>query len=91
MFIIVCYDIASDKRRNKVAKKLKDFGERVQRSVFECILEDEKIKHLIKVITPLLDGEEDTLRIYKICKDCKKKTEIYGFGEITKDVEVYIV
>jgi len=30
-------------------------------------------------------------RIYKICKDCKKKTEIYGFGEITKDVEVYIV
>ena len=48
MFIIVCYDIASDKRRNKVAKKLKDFGERVQRSVFECILEDEKIKQLIK-------------------------------------------
>lgn len=91
MFTIVCYDIVSDKRRNKVAKKLKDFGGRVQKSVFECILDEEKFKKMVNVITPLLDGEEDTLRIYRICNDCKKKTEVYGFGEITEDVEVYVV
>lgn len=91
MFIVVSYDIVEDKRRNKIAKKLKDFGERVQKSVFECNLDEEKIKELIKVVTPLIDEEEDTLRIYKICESCKNKIEIYGSGVITEDVEVYII
>jgi CRISPR-associated protein Cas2 len=91
MFVIVSYDVSEDKRRNKIAKKLKDFGERVQKSVFECNLDEEKIKQLVKTVVPLLDEEEDTLRIYKVCKECKKKTEIYGNGDLTEDVEVYII
>ena len=36
MHYTVAYDITDDKRRNRVAKILKDFGTRIQYSVFEC-------------------------------------------------------
>ena len=39
MFILVTYDIKDDKKRNKVCNILKDYGNRVQYSVFECYLE----------------------------------------------------
>lgn len=91
MFIAVCYDISDDKKRAKVAHKLKDYGIRVQKSVFECILNEEKLKEMIEIITKDIDEEEDTLRIYQICETCKKKIKIYGFGKLTEDEEVYIV
>jgi len=40
--IVVAYDIIDDKRRNRVAKTMEDYGTRVQYSVFECVLEEEK-------------------------------------------------
>ena len=39
MFYLVSYDIPDTKRRTKLAKTLEDFGDRVQYSVFECILD----------------------------------------------------
>lgn len=42
MFYLVSYDIPETRRRTKLAKILEDFGDRVQYSVFECIL-DEKL------------------------------------------------
>ena len=38
MFYLVSYDIPDDKRKTKLAKTIKDFGDRVQYSVFECLL-----------------------------------------------------
>lgn len=38
MFYLISYDIPDDRRRVRVAKTLKDYGDRVQYSVFECIL-----------------------------------------------------
>jgi CRISPR-associated protein Cas2 len=90
MFLVVSYDISDDKRRLRVAKKLKDFGVRVQFSVFECILEQDKIDEMKQVIAPLL-GEEDSVRIYYLCEACKKKINSYGEVSITEDPVVYIV
>ncbi|MEW6376162.1 MAG: CRISPR-associated endonuclease Cas2, partial [Thermodesulfobacteriota bacterium] len=41
MFYVVSYDIPDDQRRIKIAKILEDFGDRVQYSVFECLLEQD--------------------------------------------------
>lgn len=90
MFIVVTYDIIDDKRRSKIAKRLKDYGIRVQKSVFECLLEEEKIKCMIEKATPLLK-EEDSFRIYCLCESCRKKIKSYGDERITDDPEVYIV
>lgn len=47
MFYIISYDIPDDKRRNRTAKILLDFGKRVQYSVFECILDNALFEKLI--------------------------------------------
>ncbi|OYD13901.1 CRISPR-associated endonuclease Cas2 [candidate division WOR-3 bacterium JGI_Cruoil_03_44_89] len=91
MFTIVSYDITSDRRRVKIANILKDYGERVQYSVFECIIDNEILERMVKRLLKTIDGGEDSLRIYKLCKDCKKKIDVYGTAHVTEDKEVYIV
>jgi len=51
MFYLVSYDIPDDKRRTKLAKTIKDFGDRVQYSVFECLLD----KSLLDKMTDRID------------------------------------
>lgn len=91
MFIVVSYDITSDKRRNKIANILKDYGTRVQYSVFECVLKIEKYKEMVERILKIYNINEDTVRIYHICNSCKKKLKIYGIGEVTEDKEIYTI
>jgi len=78
MFIVVSYDISDDQRRNKLANILKDYGKRVQYSVFECNLENKYIEQLIKETSSIIDWECDSLRIYRLCGECIEKTETYG-------------
>lgn len=91
MFYLVSYDVVDDKRRNKLAKKLKDYGKRVQYSVFECLLNEEKIKELEKAILPFFNQDEDSIRIYGLCQACSKNVKVLGIGDISQDPEVYIV
>ncbi len=77
MKVIVSYDISDDKRRNKISRELLNWGKRVQYSVFECELEPEKIYRMKRRLEYILE-DEDSLRVYVLCADCSKKTEIYG-------------
>ena len=56
---VVTYDIAADKRRDKVAKALLDFGDRVQYSVFLCDLSDRERVRLRARLDPLLHHHHD--------------------------------
>ncbi len=91
MFVVISYDIGSDQRRLKVARTLEDFGERVQYSVFECILQEEDLKRLLQRLQKLIDPAEDSIRIYKICQKCIKEIKILGAGEITREKDLYII
>lgn len=91
MFILVSYDIVDDRRRSKVANALKNYGRRVQYSVFECILERDRIKKMIEVINGLINKQEDSVRIYQLCDTCLRKTKVCGVGKITEDEEMFIV
>lgn len=91
MFFVISYDIADDKRRNKVAKCLENYGCRVQYSVFEIICERELIVKIIKELNEIIDTGKDSIRIYILCKECLESVKILGCGEITRDFEVYIV
>ena len=72
MFYVISYDITDNKRRNKIAKLLEGFGERVQHSVFECEFDDKKKEeYLTKRIEKIMNTDEDTIRIYKI-KEAQK-------------------
>ena len=64
---LVSYDISSDRVRGKVAKKLLDYGKRVQYSVFECDLDKKRYKEMYRELLKLLDGVEDAgIRIYSL-------------------------
>ncbi len=91
MLILVSYDVPDDRRRTKLANALKDFGERVQYSVFEFLLDEAQINRLHGRIESLVDTAEDSVRIYRFCSDCGAKLEIVGLGVVTEDPKMYIV
>ena len=89
--IVVSYDIPSDRRRYRLAYVLKDFGIRVQYSVFECRLEPNDLEVLRQRINKLIEPAEDSVRLYRFCQECGEKQEIYGQGKPSEDPEVYIL
>jgi CRISPR-associated protein Cas2 len=91
MLYAVSYDIVDDRRRLYVAHTLLDYGERVQKSVFECIMEPEQYDQLIKKLSSIIRLEDDSVRIYPICGNCKENIKILGQGKVSEDPGVYIV
>ena len=90
-FYLITYDIVDNKRRLKVATALEDHGERVQYSVFECLLESDRLDDLKKRLKKIIHEEEDSIRIYTLCKGCIERVEMMGEGKLTQDKDFYIV
>lgn len=91
MLIVVTYDIPDDRRRTKLAHALKDFGVRVQYSVFECLLELDQVERLSLRIGSLISPEKDSVRLYRFCADCGLRTQVLGLGKLSEDPEVYLL
>ncbi|WP_022854433.1 CRISPR-associated endonuclease Cas2 [Thermodesulfatator atlanticus] len=85
----ISYDIADDKKRHKACEILKDFGVHVQKSVFECHLSEKELKSLIRLLTPLIDPKNDSLRFYPVCEKCRRR--IKTFGKIFAKRHPYLV
>jgi CRISPR-associated protein Cas2 len=66
-YIISYYDIPDDRRRSKLAKTLKDFGDRVQYSVFEARLDHPLYCKMIARIRKIMKDDQDRVRIYCLC------------------------
>ena len=91
MLTVVSYDIVDDSRRTKLAKVLKDFGARVQFSVFECRLDLAQLESLAQRLRKVIDEAKDSVRIYRVCQECAVKTVILGKGQLTQDPDVYVL
>ncbi|MCL6584836.1 MAG: CRISPR-associated endonuclease Cas2 [bacterium] len=91
MHYVVSYDIPDTKRRTALAKALEDFGDRVQYSVFECLLDNHLLSQMVARIGRIINQDEDSVRIYTLCAKCEKAIEIIGQGEKIKREDVYIV
>ena len=90
-FFIVSYDITDDKRRLKVANVLEDYGDRVQFSVFEVFVSEKSKNRMLERIKRIVDKDNDSVRIYFLCRACLSKLEILGIGMRPDDPEVIIV
>jgi len=53
-FYLVSYDITSNKLRRKIEKALKNFGQRIQKSVFFCVLEGDQLNNMTAALQHLL-------------------------------------
>lgn len=91
MFILISYDVIDNKNRLRLMKFLKDYGERVQKSVFECHLTSQMYDQVKQGVEEIIDRRKDRVRYYRLCKGCEGKVEISGWGEITDDEEFILV
>lgn len=83
MLVLITYDVntetqAGKKRLRKVAKQCVNYGQRVQNSVFECILDSAKCRQVKAVLEDIIDKEKDSLRFYYLGNSYKEKVEHIG-------------
>jgi len=91
MYVVISYDISDDRRRARVMKLLKLFGDRVQYSVFEGDMEQEEVDRMLGKLSKLIKEEEDRVRIYPLCAGCMGRVRILGRGELMSDPELVVI
>jgi CRISPR-associated protein Cas2 len=90
MFVVVSYDIPEDKRRTKIHKVLKSYGQWMQFSVFECELTEVEYAKLRSRLSKLIKPDQDSVRFYFLCRCCHGKVERIG-GETVRDDSIFFV
>lgn len=83
MYILITYDVSTSdpqgaKRLRKVARICQNYGQRVQNSVFECLVDPAQFAVLKHQLLDTINDEEDSLRIYQLGKNYRSYIEIYG-------------
>jgi CRISPR-associated protein Cas2 len=92
IFYLVCYDVVDDRRRNRVANLLKRFGLRVQKSVFECVLNPDQRELVKQRIEKVIKFEEDQVRFYPMSPRHRQKVLVFGMQPDREvDDDVFIV
>jgi len=83
MFVLITYDVSTmdkggKRRLRRVAKTCKNYGQRVQFSVFECIVDPAQWTVLRQRLVDEIDTESDSLRFYFLGSNWKHKVEHVG-------------
>jgi CRISPR-associated protein Cas2 len=83
MDVLVAYDVSTEtaagrQRLRRVADACLGYGQRVQKSVFECSLSPEQLLRLEHDLVRIIDQRKDRLRIYLLREPRDRFTPIYG-------------
>ncbi|RIK40963.1 MAG: CRISPR-associated endonuclease Cas2 [Chloroflexi bacterium] len=89
MRFLVTYDVATDtragrRRLRKVAQVCLAYGQRVQKSVFECTLNETQMAQFEHRLVACIDESEDSLRIYRLREDREQYLKIFG---VTREID----
>lgn len=83
MLVLITYDVNTESsdgknRLRRVAKLCVDYGQRVQNSVFECLLDPAQLLFVKEKLLGIIDEKEDSLRIYYLGDKYERKIESFG-------------
>ncbi len=83
MEILVTYDVATDtasgrRRLRRVAQVCEGYGQRVQKSVFECVINEGQLEQLKHRLLREIDQQEDSLRIYRLLEPRERYVQTLG-------------
>lgn len=83
MLVLITYDVntenaAGRKRLRKIARECVNYGQRVQNSVFECLLDAAQCRKLQAELCAIMDNEKDSLRFYYLGDRYEKKVQHFG-------------
>lgn len=83
MMVLITYDVNTEdapgrKRLRQIAKQCVNYGQRVQNSVFECVLDAAQCKQLQHKLVTIMDEKKDSLRFYYLGNHYQTKIEHFG-------------
>ena len=83
MLVLITYDVNTQtidgkRRLRQVAKQCTNYGQRVQNSVFECVLDAMQYVQVKDKLSKIIDAEKDSLRFYNIGNSYKTKVDHVG-------------
>lgn len=83
MLIIVCYDVSTEtregrRRLRRVARACEGVGQRVQKSVFECRVDQLQLETLERTLLDIIDLSQDCLRFYRLTEPVDIHVKEYG-------------
>ena len=84
--VLITYDVETvsnfgKKRLRKVAKQCVNYGQRVQNSVFECLVDPAQLAELKHRLGNIIDKEKDSIRYYYLGSNWRNKVEHIGVKE----------
>jgi CRISPR-associated protein Cas2 len=80
MHVLIIYDIEDNRLRSRLHRKLKAYGVNSQKSVFEFDISKAQLDGLVAFARELID-DQDSFRVYLLCRKCSGKVMISGVGE----------
>ena len=83
MLVLITYDVNTEtkegkRRLRRIAKQCMNMGQRVQNSVFECLVDPAQFAALRESLEKIADPEKDSLRYYFLGRSWKNRVEHYG-------------
>ena len=86
MLVLITYDVntenaAGRKRLRQISKQCVNYGQRVQNSVFECLLDPAQCIALKQILRSIVDEKRDSLRFYYLGDKYASKIEHFGVRE----------
>lgn len=83
MMVLITYDVNTESeagkiRLHKIAKQCQNYGQRVQNSVFECVITPALLKQLQHTLANLMDKEKDSIRYYYLGDEWRGRVEHIG-------------
>lgn len=95
MLVLITYDVntedpAGRKRLRQIAKQCVNYGQRVQNSVFECLLDATQSRLLQIKLCQIMDPERDSLRFYYLGDRYQNRIEHFG-AKLTYDPEDVLI
>lgn len=83
MHVLISYDVSTEtpagrRRLRKVAQACQDFGQRVQKSVFECSVTEAQFEEVVRRLVEIIEKAEDSLRVYRLVEPKEKYVQVYG-------------
>lgn len=96
MLVLITYDVntgdaAGRKRLRQIARQCVNYGQRVQNSVFECMLDSAQCRLLQAKLLSIMDQEKDSLRFYYLGKRYESKIEHFGAKQTYLPEDVLIL
>jgi CRISPR-associated protein Cas2 len=84
--LLVTYDVSTEtaagrKRLRRVAQACQNFGQRVQKSVFEVSVDEMHLERLVHALVKIIHQEEDSLRFYRLMEPLERHVRVYGWDK----------